>query len=211
MCCVPGVGRKGLAWSGTDLYVGGGFLNANGVQVQSLARWDGCSYSALYDPRPRDTFNPASPPIGFVSATSKIFPMAAREQEVFAMSGFFGTDLNKDTHADWMLRWSGTGWEPWQPRLVSASVAAGQIVAAGDGVYVAGQFRFQPGSNSITSTVLDPGLPVAFNLARWDGTNWFALGEGIRGINSGTAWADPNTAWVRAVAVAGGKPGPRGR
>src|SRR5262249_415483 len=103
--------------------------------------------------------------------------------------------------SDFLARWSGTGWEAWQPRIISSSVARSAMITAPDGIYFAGNFRFQPGPNGVNSDTLLPGVPVSFNLAKWDGTNWIALGEGIRGINSGTNWADANTATVNAVAV----------
>src|SRR5205814_7935190 len=38
-------GRAALATSGTDLYVGGGFVRAGGTAAVSIARWDGSSWS----------------------------------------------------------------------------------------------------------------------------------------------------------------------
>ena len=182
-----------LAYSGSALYLGGAFSTAAGLEVRSLARWDGCAYSALYDPRPINPENPNSAPIGFIAHHGITEPLAARGDEVFVAGGFL-RDLSQDGFLDFTARWSGTGWEPWAFKIASSYVAARALLATPDAVYFAGQFKFQ------TSSI--PTAPVSFNIAKWNGQDWETLGEGIRDVRDTPARNTIQYAMVNALAQA---------
>jgi hypothetical protein len=70
-------------------------------------------------------------------------------------------------------RTTGTGDTFWQPNfgLAGSNYTVRTVVQAGSSLYVGGDF----------STV---GAVVARNVAKWDGTNWSALGTGTaNGVN----------------------------
>ncbi|MHB8521695.1 MAG: PKD domain-containing protein, partial [Limisphaerales bacterium] len=182
------VAQQSIATSGNDVYVGGKFLQAGGQLVNGLGRWDGAHWFPLYDSAPT---NPASPPVGFVTDTAlPITAVAARGREVFVGGGFL-KDLSfpKDGQSDLTGRWNGSNWVAWNFKLVSSVVACYSIAATPDAVYVGGSFKFQP-TNFTTATLTN--LPISFNLARWDGTNWSTLGDGLRDIRDS---GDPRTAY----------------
>src|SRR5262249_36480030 len=178
--------------NGTDLYVSGGFQFANNVEVRNIARWNGCDYFPLFDPRPSDTNNPNSAPIGFVSFSSSIKPIATLGQEVFACGGFLNR-LDHNGHDDFTVRWTGSNWVSWPLRIFSSSVAAFAMAASSNAVYLGGQFMFQ------TSSI--PGAPVSFNIVKWDRTNFVALGDGIRYINDVVVNNNIQQAFVNAIAI----------
>ncbi len=186
------VGFNCLAASDTTVYVGGAFSTAGGVLVNSLAKWDGCSFSALYDPRPINPQDPNSDPIGFIARNSTE-TVGARGDELFVSGGFL-RDLNQDGSLDFSARWTGTGWEWWAFKIASSSVASRVILTAADAVYFGGQFKFQ------TSNI--PDAPISFNLAKWNGRDWERLGDGIRDIRDTTERNSPQRAIVNALAVA---------
>ncbi|MBU6399281.1 MAG: hypothetical protein KGS61_03100, partial [Verrucomicrobia bacterium] len=195
------VAQQAIASSGNDVYAGGKFLQAGAQTVNGLARWDGTNWFPLYDPSPANPTNPASPPVGFVTDTAlPITAVAARGREVFVAGGFL-KDLAcpPDGHLDLTARWTGSNWVAWNFQLCSPVVACSSILAAPDAVYVGGNFKFQP-TNFSNGTCTN--LPIAFNLAKWDGTNWTTLGEGIRDLRDS---GDPRTAYnyglVGALAV----------
>ncbi len=182
VCCTPRVYPSGLSWSGTYLFLGGGFLNANGVRVQSIARWDGCSYSSLTDSV-----------VGFVSDSSAIAPITARGNAAFACGGFL-KDLDHNGFLDFTARWTGSNWTSWEFRIASSSVSGRAMASDANAVYFGGQFKFQ------TSSV--PTAPVSMNLAKWDGTNWVALGKGIKDIRDDDSRNSIQFAVVTAIAIA---------
>jgi hypothetical protein len=161
-----------LAWNDPYLYIGGLFMDAGGYS--HFARWDGCSFSTLYDTN-----------AGYVHG-SQGGGWHVRALDVRGDEAFFGGYLNNidnSLHVDFGLRWSGTNWEKWGFVESSAAHSARVILATSNLVYFGGNFRFQPGPPGET---VDTGVPLSFNLAEWDGTNWNALGEGVRSIGTYT-------------------------
>jgi PKD repeat protein len=182
-----------LAASGTDLYIGGAFATAGGLEVRSMAKWDGCSFSALFDPRPINPDVPGSSPIGFIAHTGTTEPVAARGDEVFVAGGFL-RDLDQNGFLDFTARWTGTGWESWGFKIASSFVTSRVFLATPDAVYFAGQFKFQ------TSNV--PAAPISFNIAKWNGQDWERLGDGIRDLRDTTALNSIQYGVVNALALA---------
>ena len=182
-----------LASSGTDVYIAGSFSTAGGVYVRSLARWNGCAYSPLYDPRPINPQDPNSDPIGFIAHSGTTEPVAALGEEVFVAGGFL-RDLDRNGFLDFTARWTGTGWESWGFKIASSYVAARVFLATPEAVYFGGQFKFQ------TSNV--PSAPVSFHLAKWNGQDWERLGDGLRDLRDTPERNSTQYAVVNALALA---------
>jgi len=174
--------RNGLDTDAGNFIVAGGFTDANGVFAKSLARFDGTTWSAFYDPRPIPLQGGLQGTnIGYLVSecgtaqfcTENFDCAAVRGSEVF-VGGLFKelapvTDGSKDLTA----RWSGTGWESWGFKQAGNSIY--DIKATPDKIYVAGHFAFQP-TNATALTLTN--LPWSYGIAAWDGTNWAALGSG---------------------------------
>ena len=164
-----------LSVSGTNLYAAGRFSYAGGNLVRFVARWDGGTWNPLYDPRPLDPTNPASPAIGFVArADSQSFnSVVARGDEVFVRGNI--QDLDRDGQSEGSARWTGTGWESWYiPNTNHLISGAGCLGISSHAVYVGAE------DLGFTAVNAADGQPIAtYGIAKWDGTNWLALGRGV--------------------------------
>ena len=148
--------------SGDALYVGGNYLDLAGdPALDYIARWDGTSYSAV-----GGTIGGAVPLIildllsADVGAGSRLFA-AGRFLTFGGVSA-----LN-------IAQWDGTAWAPVGGGLSRTSGLAQvfHMVAWDDGtgmsLYAGGSFN-----RADSSTVVS-------NVARWDGTQWNAMGDGF--------------------------------
>jgi RHS repeat-associated protein len=172
----------GLAASGTNLYAAGSFTQAGGAAINFVARWNGQTWLPLYDLRPSNPTNPASPPIGSAGIGSGQ-NVVARGDEAFFRGAF--ADLDRDGHTEPAARWTGTGWESWHPLITNTIVSgSGCLAISSNAVYYGGDRGFT------TNNAVD-GAPIAsYGIAKWTGVRWEALG---RGVENGL---------VRALAVA---------
>ncbi len=141
-----------IAVSGRNVYVGGIFTNDGGVGANSIAHWNGASWSALGAGIP-----------GSVQA------IAVRGNDVFA-GGNFAMELAGGPALD-VARWDGARWSA----LPGASFAGtsnsffvNAIAVHSNDVYVGGSF-FAGNSSGQRST----------NIVRNDGTDWMPLGSGV--------------------------------
>ncbi|MBL8093282.1 MAG: hypothetical protein JNL73_03860 [Anaerolineales bacterium] len=162
-----------LAFSGSDLIVGGIFTNASNHGVSDpaadyLAVWDGTTWSAL-----------GSNGAGDGSLNNFVAALAVSGTDLY-VGGWF-TDVNNNgtllTAADCIARWDGTDWS----------------ALGGDGAG-GGSINDDPGSNGVRAILVDGSdvyvggyfnnlnnqgvvLTAADSIARWDGSNWSALGN----------------------------------
>ena len=99
-----------LTGLGDDLYVGGVFTNAGGIQANSLAKWDGSSWSSLGT--------------GFVVAVSVL---AASGTDLY-VGGNFNTADGIEANA--VAKWDGSGWlalgSPWTALVSVANGTRGR-------------------------------------------------------------------------------------
>jgi hypothetical protein len=136
---------------GSDIYAAGYFTNAGNVATRSIARWNGQSWSALG-----------------VGVNGLAVCMAFLGNDLY-VGGYFSQAGG--VNATNIARWDGTNWYAVGSGLsgnttgLYPTVGALAVGATGD-LYAAGLFQFA-GS-----------LPVN-NIARWDGSQWNALGSGI--------------------------------
>ncbi len=158
--------------SGEALYIGGNYLNIAGIGVDHLAKWDGTEFSevggALGGAVPLllkcfHVFDDGSGPALYAGGRFKTLG---------------GVSVNH------IAKWNGTAWEALGTGLAGAGVGVGAHAMAtfddgtGPALYV--------GGHSFTSA---GGVP-ATRIAKWDGTQWSALGDGFNGTVDGLAVYD---------------------
>jgi hypothetical protein len=141
------------------LYVGGSFASAGGVAANSIAKWNGSSWSALG---------------------------AGIDDIVFALAGFddgsgpalyaggYFTTAGGAPAAN-IAKWDGSGWTPLGSGTSATPQGHPYVEAlavfddgSGPALYVAGWFDFAGGV-------------AANHVAKWNGTNWSAVGSGMNG------------------------------
>jgi hypothetical protein len=148
----PGFGGVGV-WAlavlpAGDLVAGGFFLDADGVPVQSIARWDGFSWSSL------DT---GVSPRSYVNALVVLGNGDLVAGGTFAVAGSVG--------ASRVARWDGTAW---------SALSDGNAPSA----YVRSLLTLPDGSIVAGGTFQAAGGVVASGISRWDGASWAPLGSG---------------------------------
>jgi hypothetical protein len=137
-----------LAFQGDDLYVGGSFGLAGGVPANCIARWSGGSWSALGT--------------GCRGGVSCIGVLGS---DIYVSGGF--TNVG-GVNAREFAKWDGFGWTTW-PTL--------------DGVFVyplndvANKMAVKDGSLYMGGVFNQAGDVIANHIARFDGANFYALGE----------------------------------
>lgn len=151
----PGVDGPVLAMVtvGQDLYVGGSFEKAGEVTVNGLARWNGTNWQSVG---------------GGVHGTVNALAVSGTNLYI---GGKFDRVGNLNTTN--LARWNGSEWQSFgnvtgQGFAYFGNFRITSLLASGKELYVGGNFHEVSGV-------------VATNIARWDGTNWFALGTGIGG------------------------------
>jgi hypothetical protein len=146
-------GVRALAVSGGNLIAGGSFSAAGGVGTFNIASWNGSNWSALG---------------GGIPGTA-VDSLCATGTTIYAGGRFrIGGGINATNVARWNgVSWSGLG----EGLRTSNQDASGGLVrsllATEQGLFAAGQ------------AIRLAGISNAVNIARWDGSNWWALGSGI--------------------------------
>jgi heavy metal-binding protein len=157
-----GGGVNGTVWaiavSGRDVYVGGEFTEAGGKSAPGIARWDGRQWSALGQGISgcRDVFTAPT-----------VYALAVRGAQVYAGGRFVKAG---GAAANGIALWDGQTWaalgEGVRTGIYDGVIRA--LALRGDDLYAGGQFA-------------TAGDAVVYNIARWNGRRWSALGSGIRG------------------------------
>lgn len=135
-----------------DLYVGGTFGKAGGVVANSVARWNGTTWSSL------GTGTQNGVQVNYTVNAVAVGPNG----DVYAGGTFFQAG---GARANGLARWTGTAWT-----TVGGDLGAGSTVYA-LGFDAAG--RLYVGGN-----ISQAGSQSAAGIARWDGTAWNNLGGG---------------------------------
>jgi len=159
--------------SGPSLFAGGGFSTAGGVTVNSIARWDGSTWSALSGPSGTGTDGSVGGLAVFDDGSGEALYAAGD----FLSAG--GLAVRR------ISRWRDTGW----------SGPLSSIGAGIDSVTHAALAAFDDGSGNalyVGGDLATAGGSTVNYIARWDGSVWSAL--------SGP-WATGTNAWVAALAV----------
>jgi hypothetical protein len=164
-----------------DLYVAGSFRsNESSVPANHIARWDGRRWYPLG--------------AGVSGDLERVRQLATHSTNVYAVGAFTQAG---DVAANQIARWDGVAWH---------------ALGSGLGPQLSDEFGTSPGKLYAVATAPDGDVYVAGNfnqidgvpangVARWDGTAWHPLGEGIteRGIGGGE---ERFPAWVYALTVA---------
>ncbi len=159
--------------SGRDVYGAGVFAAADGTQSNYVAKWNGTNWSAL-----------GSKFQGDASFRPLVAALAVSGSDLYAGGAFTNAG---GTPANRIAMWNGSNWSAlgsgmdWTNRYIPIVYA---LAVSGNALYAGGQFT-------------SAGGIAANNIAKWNGTNWSALGSGIG------PWLDGGFATVSALAVLG--------
>lgn len=150
-----------LAWddASKNLYVGGSFNTAGEVSVSNIVKWDGANWSSLGS--------------GF---DNMVFSLALDKSSgsLYAGGGFSssgGVPLNR------IAKWDGATWSPLGSGVQEWATTAFNSVNtlfwdnASNSLYAGGQFP------------MVGGVP-ANGIARWDGSQWYSLGNEAHTVNA---------------------------
>jgi len=147
-----------LAVSGNDLYAGGYFTNAGGSAANSIAKWNGSSWSAL-----------GSGMGGGPSyASPLVSALAVSGSELYA-GGNFTTAGGSE--ANCIAKWNGNSWSALGSGMGSSypnTPGVNALAVSGSGLYAGGSFTNAGGS-------------AANYIAKWNGNSWSTLGSGMNG------------------------------
>lgn len=147
-----GQGVQTLLPMGSDLYAGGSFSGA-GSPGDNLARWNGAAWSEVG---------------GGTNGT--VTDLAVSGSNLYA-AGIFTRVNNNAMVVKRIARWNGAMWDnlgggmdggtPQYEGVYALAILGGSLYAAGD--------------------FTTAGGVAANNIARWDGSNWHPLGDGVDG------------------------------
>lgn len=134
-----------------DLFIGGLFTTVDGMSANRVARWDGSNWHSLG-----------------TGLNGTVFDMdVAPNGDLFVVGSFTtagGITVNQ------VARWDGSSWHSLSGGLSHSTLSprgrSCRVAANGD-LYVGGTFT---SAGSVTGTN---------HIARWDGSNWHALGTGL--------------------------------
>jgi hypothetical protein len=153
---------KTLAFAGTDLYAGGWFSDAAGIDAADyLARWDGHSWSAV-----------GAGTSGGAALNNWVLAIAVSGDDVY-VGGIF-EDAAGIPAADKLAKWDGHGWsavgaDASGPGPIEVTGGIEALAVSGADLYVGGYFDDAA------------GIAAADNVARFDGSRWHALGSSPAG------------------------------
>jgi trimeric autotransporter adhesin len=160
---------------GGDLYAGGYFYDAGGMEVSGIARWDGRRWHALG---------------GGVESGRYVYAIAVGPDGAVYAGGDFA--LAGGARVNGIARWDGQAWGALGRGVEGEYGGSGTVRALafrGNDLYVGGDFALAGGT-------------AIGGVARWDGQGWHPLGQGI-GRESWDGSFEPVTGTVYALAVLG--------
>ncbi len=145
-------GVEAIAIRGSDIYVGGGFIDIDGnTTLRKIAKWNGTSWSAL-----GSNFTGV-----YVTA---VYDIAFKDSSIY-VGGSFSITLDDFSQTTNIARWDGSVWSE-----VGGGVNGLRIrdlaIDTGGNVYAGGNFHTAGGS-------------PATNIAKWNGVSWSTLGSGL--------------------------------
>jgi hypothetical protein len=199
-------GVVALAISGSNLYCGGWFTNAGSISIDRVARWNGTNWSALGS-------GTSSPGRALAAMGNCVYaggqfttvggvvgnfvgkwdgrtwePLGSgMNDQVWALASmggymYAGGDFTNagGVAASHIAKWDGTNWSAVGSGVTNydwfSTIRA--LAVSGSNLYAGGDFSFADGN-------------LVRNVAKWNGTNWSALGTGFN---------NP----VNALAISGG-------
>jgi trimeric autotransporter adhesin len=155
-----------LAWDGANLYAGGEFITAGFCAgCNRVARWDGTSWNPLDN-----------------GVNKIVHTLAWDGANLFVGGGFDRlcsntacTTTAAANGVNHIARWDGAEWHALGNGL---NVLVYALIWDGANVYAGGAFTLLCSNADCTTTAPPNGVNY---IARWDGTAWYALGNGVGG------------------------------
>jgi hypothetical protein len=167
-----------VAAGGGNVYVGGLFTDAGADPTADyVARWNGISWTGLGS-------NGAG---NGALANGNVLAIAVYGADVYVGGGF--TNAGGVATADFVARWNGSTWSGLGSNGAGNGALTGivyTVIRVGTDVYVGGNFQ---------NTA---GIQQADYVARFDGSNWAALGSDGAGTNGALG------SWVLSLSASGG-------
>jgi trimeric autotransporter adhesin len=184
-----------LAWTGTDLYVGGDFTRlcadvscadwlSQDIPPHKLAHWTSGVWASVGEGAQGQGLASASGGSPIVNA------LAWTGQDLFVGGNFTHAGLCEEG-CNRIARWDGSVWHA-LGNGVNGTVLA--LAWTGADLYVGGVFTSLCSNGNCSTTAAANGVN---RIARWDGSAWHALGNGV----NSTAWA---LAWTGTDLYVGG-------
>jgi hypothetical protein len=146
-----------LAVSGSDLYAGGWFEIAGGMQVNLIAKWNGSTWRVLGSGMADGGFSEFGPSVS---------ALAVSGGNLYA-GGNFTTPSG--VSANNIAKWNRSNWSALGSGMDAESVVS-TLAVSGSDLYIGGHF-----------TTL--GDVSGNHIAKWNGSNWSALGLGMGGVD----------------------------
>lgn len=179
-----------LAVSGNSVYAAGAFTMAGGTAANRIAKWDGSAWSALgsginnyvyalavmgSNVYAGGNFNLAGGPANHIAKwdgitwsplgagiIGTVYALAVLGNDIYAGSTGSTNAITKWDGSSWSGLGSGIGYTQGYFPVIEA------LAVSGSDLYVGGRFAIAGGT-------------AAYSIAKWDGTNWSALGSGVSG------------------------------
>ena len=170
-----------IAVKGNEVYVGGAFTgipitdDSVDANCRFIAKWDGANWHPLLK-----------------GVENEVMAIAVSGSDVFVGGWFryvYNNEGKKVKNTGGIVKWNGTNW---------VTVGGGahsnvySIITSGSDIYVGGLFRYVKNSDGSK-------VPNTMRIAKWDGTNWHPLGEGIGGNAVLSMLKDGNDLFVGGV------------
>ncbi len=152
---MPGVDggvRAAVVDGAGNLYIGGSFTIVGDVLANGIAKWNGCSWSALGS-------GMSSPPANDAS----VYALAVSGSDLYAGGAFHTAGGNA---AGRVAKWNGSSWSALGSGINNGTVSA--LAMLGSDLYAGGYFFEAPGT-------------AASYISKWNGSSWTKLGSGVSG------------------------------
>ncbi len=186
-------GVRAIAVSGVNVYVGGNFTNVSNYgttmnDADYLALWEGNNW-----------FHVGHNGAGNGSLNSSVAALAIDGTNLYVGGHFtnvnnYGTALGA---ADYIAKFNGTDWSSLGSNGAgngSLNAVASAITINGSNIYVGGSFTNVNNNGTV--------LGAADIIARWNGSNWSALGNNGAGDGSLNA-GNGSSGWIAAITLVG--------
>jgi len=155
----PGTINSIVLDTSNNLYAGGIFYKSGSTICNSIAKWNGTAWSALGDGFTDSGGNPGT--INYIAFDTS--------NNLYAVGNFFYSGSTKCTS---VAKWNGTAWSALGDGL--SNDAAGNN--PGNIKYIA----FDTSNNLYAAgNYIYSGSTICNSIAKWDGTAWSALGDGL--------------------------------
>ena len=149
-----------VAFSGTDVYVGGQFDTAGTVTAYNIAVWDGADWSALGTGG------------GALASYDRVNAIGISGTDVYIGGNFINVPCEGSVTASYLVIWdsSDSKWYQVSSDQLTAEVYAMDVLDSTH-IYVGGNF-WSSG---------EEGYLDLSRIARWDGSDWYDLEGGLNG------------------------------